>query len=573
MAKRGPNRSTEYKDCPKCGENTLRKTTKKSSSGKFRWECRKDVPGENRKQSCYSTVNPGAPYRDQSGNRKEADKNPQFRRKLGGIKRFIVTAAQNATPVHWGFWNALKTYCKENDAELVVIPIRYKNATSRWTASQANEEWWLRDVAEAELAEEGVTQDNWHSKPQYNHRMLWSEVLDEHAAKYLYNQRKKLNENLVLLGDIKTQPTATKPLSGFESITHGESGILGHTKLQLETIPTPQGRLPKILTTTGAVTLPNYTDSKAGKKGEFHHAQAATVVDIVGKKFFMYQANADKDGGFQHLNSYYFPDGSINTNCGVKALVLGDTHRACMDATVEKVTFSKGGIVDELDPEYLVFHDLHDGYARNHHHRFDPFTEIAKRTEKMHLVKNEVHGDIDWLEKVCKDREGIVVPSNHDCFFARWIMETDWRRDPDNASFYLETAKVMVDSAKMTEGGAHRVDPFIYWVERLYEGDNLRCLKTDESFTLAGIELGLHGDKGPNGARGSRNNLRRIGVKTIIGHSHSPGIEEGCYQTGTSTPLRLEYNSGPSSWMNAHCILYPNGKRSLVFIIDGDWRF
>jgi hypothetical protein len=166
-----------------------------------------------------------------------------------------------------------------------------------------------------------------------------------------------------------------------------------------------------------------------------------------------------------------------------------------------------------------------------------------------------------------------VVASNHDNFFARWIMDTDWRRDPDNAGFYLETAKIMVDSVKMTDSGASRVDPFTYWVDRLKGSAPITCLSRDQSFTLGGIELSLHGDQGPNGARGSRENLRRIGVKSIIGHSHTPGIEEGCYQAGTSTPLKLEYNSGPSSWLQAHVILYANGKRAILPIIDGHWCF
>jgi hypothetical protein len=83
----------------------------------------------------------------------------------------------------------------------------------------------------------------------------------------------------------------------------------------------------------------------------------------------------------------------------------------------------------------------------------------------------------------------------------------------------------------------------------------------------------MHGDRGPNGARGSIKNLRRIGVKSIIGHSHSPGIDEGCYQVGTSTSLvpRLQ-QSGPSSWLNTHCLVYANGKRTLINIINGEWR-
>lgn len=522
-----------YKRCPKCKRKTMRKGPP-AGSGKPRWVCR-GTTGD--RAYCYSTVNPDAPYRDQKGEAKDADKNPQFRRKLGGIKRFVITAAQNATPVHEGFWAALQAYCRQNDAELVVIPIRYKNATSRWTASQENAEYW--DV----------------------------------PAEYLYNQRKKLNENLILLGDIKTQPTATKPLSGFEAITHGESGILGHTKLQLTTVPTPQGKLPKILTTTGACTVPNYTDSKAGKLGEFHHALAAVAVDIVGKKFFMYQLNAESNGGFQHLNTYYHPDGSLTENLGVSAVVFGDTHRKFIDPKVADATFGASGIVETLDPEYLVFHDLHDGYAENPHHRGNPFITLAKRVSGFDNVEAEVKGDIDWLAKVCEGRQGVIVPSNHDNMLYRWVRDTDWRLDPTNAEFYLKTALYMAEKTRMTMEGSSTPDPFAYWVGKDPRVVNVTCLKPDEGFNVAGVELGFHGDKGPNGVRGTRNNMRRIGVKTVIGHAHSPGIEEGCYQAGTSTPLRLEYTGGPSSWLNTHVVVYPNGKRSLINIIDGQWRF
>ncbi len=502
-----------------------------TKGGKVRYECRPYVNGE--RTYCYSTVDPSAPYRDQKGKAKELDKNPQFRRKLGGIKRFIVTAAQNATPVHEGFLTSLETYCEYNDAELVVIPIRYKNPTSRWPQSQANAEVW-----------------------------------DPAIAKYLYNQRKKLNENLVLMADIKTVATATKPLSGFESITHGESGILGHTKIQMNCIPTPQGKYPKILATTGAVTVKNYTDTKTGKKGEFHHSTAALVVEIIGKKFFFRHVNWDGEG-FIDLNSYYNPNG-VSDAPRPHALVFGDTHRAVMCPTVEKTTFGPGGMVDTLDPQHLVFHDLHDGSSTNHHERRDPFMQVKKRVDLLHLVKEEVLQDVLWLTRVCAGRQGVIVSSNHDDFLARWLKEQDWRTDPENAEFYLETALELVREIK---AGNEMPHPFIYWVDKLKGNAPIRCLGRDEPFTLGGVELSMHGDQGPNGARGTRNNLRRIGVKTIVGHSHSPGIEEGCYQAGTSTPLRLSYNTGPSSWLNAHVILYANGKRAILPIIDGLWSF
>ncbi len=65
-------------------------------SGKTRYECRGYENGE--KWYCYSTVNPDVPYRDQKCEAKKADERPQFKRKLSGIKRFIITAAQNGTP-------------------------------------------------------------------------------------------------------------------------------------------------------------------------------------------------------------------------------------------------------------------------------------------------------------------------------------------------------------------------------------------------------------------------------------------------------------------------------------------
>lgn len=521
------------KVCPRCKTGKLTKDGF-TPGGKQRWSC--VTREDNKRKVCYGTTEPDLPYvNTQSGLPAEGDKNPQFRRPLGGIKRFVITAAQNATPVHTAFFESLKQYCAFNDAELVVIPIRYRNPTSRFSQSQVGAEIWAPEL-----------------------------------VPYLYNQRKKLNDNLVLLGDAKTVPTASQPLGRFEAVTHGESCIIGHTKLQLKTIPVPSGRYPKILTTTGAVTVKNYTDSKAGKIGEFHHTMGACAVDIVGKKFHMRQINATADGSFIDLTKEYTPTAVYEADPAL-AIVFGDTHRAFIDKAVEKATYAPNGMVDQLDPEYLVFHDLHDGYARNPHHRFDPFSEIAKRSQSMHLVRNEVLEDVMWLARVIGKRKGIIVPSNHDNFFARWIMDTDWRRDPDNAEFYLETALEMVRSTHMTEGGASRVDPFIYWADKLKANAPFQCLRRDESFTLAGIELSMHGDMGPNGVRGTRNNLKRIGVKSIIGHSHSPGIEEGCYQAGTSTPLKLEYNVGPSSWLNCHVVLYANGKRSLIPIIDGEW--
>jgi len=131
----------------------------------------------------------------------------------------------------------------------------------------------------------------------------------------------------------------------------------------------------------------------------------------------------------------------------------------------------------------------------------------------------------------------------------------------------------MAESAKMSESGASCLDPFVYWMrEKLSCVDRCEFPVRDESVSIAGIECGMHGDKGPNGARGNIRSFGRIGVKSVIGHSHTPGVVDGVYQVGTSSRLRMEYNGGPSSWMHTHCAIYKNGKRSLLFIIKGKWR-
>lgn len=531
--------------CPKCGKEMTR-GPKSQSSGKVRWECKGQREGGNATY-CYSTTNPRAGVvHKQNGDAVRTTPAKPFRRVLESVKRYIITAAQNATPVHEPFLRCLETACKHLDAELLVIPIRYKNATSRWSASQANDEIWATEV-----------------------------------NPYLWNVRKVLNEHLILLADIKTQPTASSPLTAFDAITGSRSSIIGHTKLQLKTVATPQHRMPKILTTTGACTVPNYTDSKAGKIGEFHHTLGALIVEIQGKKFHLRQLNGDKTTGEFTDLTFHYGKNSVTTAAPPLALIMGDTHVDFIDPLVERATFGQGGIVATLRPQHLVWHDLLDSYSVNPHHDGNLMNEMAKWKAQRQSIRSEIDRAVGFVAKrTPADAVSVVVASNHDAFLGRWMKHTMKHgiHDPVNASFFFKTGSAMVDSAEMDGTGMISIDPFIHWAEQLYptfagpEAGSLRCLKTDENFTLADIELGMHGDRGPNGARGSIKNLRRIGVRSVIGHSHSPGIDEGCYQVGTSTLLRLEYTGGPSSWLNTHCVLYATGKRALINIIDGAWR-
>lgn len=516
--------------CPKCQKPLTKSAT--APSGKKRWRC------GSHGNYCYSTTNPkGTAARKQDGSTKRR-KIIKFVRMIGRtVERVIVTAAQNATPAHKGFVASIETACKRLNAEPIAIPTRYKNPTSKWTESQANDETW-----------------------------------DAAITPWLCNVRKSLNKNLKLMGDIKVQPTASDPLTGFDAITHGESGIFGHTKIRLRTVAVPQGRFPKILTTTGACTVPNYTDSRAGALGAFHHSLAAVLVEFDGRKFHLRQLNANKTSGeFMDLDTHYSPSGAKKI-ARAEALVTGDLHArfACkksLKATAEQIAF--------LRPKVITWDDVADMHSVSPHHRHNPFAAIAKSKSGWRSPHDEIKHAIDLIASMTPDEsQSWITASNHHEMLARHIRDTDWKLDPDNAEFYLETARMMAAATRMTKNGVSTPDPFIYWARKHAEtlGKKIRFLELDESASILGVEFGIHGHFGPNGARGSLRNLRRIGSKTFVRHIHSPGIDEGAYGVGTLGELIAEYTHGVSSWLGTNGVLYATGKRSLLNMIEGDWR-
>lgn len=466
-------------------------------------------------------------------------------RKVKG-KKFVITSAQNATPVHSGFLASVLNYCDVNDAQLIVVPYRYKNPTSIWSINSEGDEWWVSEV-----------------------------------EPYLSDEVLSLANNLVLLGNIKVQPTASEPITGFEGFTGSNSTIIGHPKVQFKTVPTLED-LPKILTTTGAITVPNYTDSKAGWKGAFHHCISALVVEIdsAGQFHIRHIHGNLKTGHFYDLDAFY-TETDVTYGNRIEALVCGDIHAEFIDPDVEKATFTgDSGISNTLKPKYFVFHDLPDYYARNHHHRGNDIINAGKHMYNIHNnVEEGLQSAADFIDRVSRDgTQNIIVKSNHDEAFDRWLREADIRGDYENARFYYYMKYHQMKNIEPHDTGFRSIDPFEFWCHNpdRYPGlknlDKTKFLSRDMSFNINGIELGFHGDVGVNGTRGNVKNLSKLSTKIIIGHGHSPSIHEGCYMVGVSSRLDLEYKRGPSTWLHTHAIVYPDGKRTLINIINGKWR-
>ena len=453
---------------------------------------------------------------------------------LKKTRRFVVTYAQNATPVNPKFLKSLLVYCEFNQAELIVIPGRYRNPTSIWSKKDKGNSWW-----------------------------------DKRLVPYMITKRFPLLSNLTIYGDISIQPTAIRPLTGMEVFTGKSSAIFGHPKIQLSTVAT-DSRKSKLMVTTGSITVQNYTDSKAGKKGDAHHVFGATVVEL-GKQgdFHLRQINANKeDGSFIDLNWEYTEHRRYKAP-PAEALILGDVHAENVEEQALQASFD---MATELECQKVLFHDLLDFRVRNHH-SIDNFKHRYARATVNYMndsVETELAKTIAILEATPEHAEPIVIQSNHDEAFDRWLENANPKNDPVNSLLFHKMWVEKIE--KFNETGKWKTAFDLYY--RLKGYSRAKFLNREEPLNIKGISCGYHGDKGINGSRGNPRAYAKLGVKTVIGHVHTPSITDGCYTVGVIGKLNQGYNSLPSSWAHANCVIYANGKRSLIFIQpeSGKWR-
>jgi hypothetical protein len=440
-------------------------------------------------------------------------------------RTWVVTSAVNGVEVNKNFLETLKLYCAINGAELLIVPVKY---------SQGLDDGW-----------------------------------DECLHKYFIRENTELTTGLRLLAGLHISPAIGNPLSGFESFSKGSSIILAHPQMMMKTIAMSHVDWACMITTTGSVTNSTYTQTKQGEKANFNHSFSALVIeeDAEIDSFHIRVLNSDESGSFYDVDSYYRGN-MVIPNTHIPALVVGDEHVIFTDPDIAAATFTEpDSMVSALRPSKIIRHDVLDFYSANHHHSKNIFTQYAKHMSGKNDVAKELALTIDHIVNTTpKDSESIIISSNHNEHLLRWLNEANPKIDPTNALIYHELLYLMLKDTKMGISGAEYPNPLALWTKNNYDTGNIRFIGGSESFKIHGIECAFHGDKGTNGSRGSVDQFSKLGLKTIIGHSHSPNIFGGCYQVGCTAYIKLEYNSGPSSWAHAHCIIQPNGKRQMLFI-------
>lgn len=434
-------------------------------------------------------------------------------------KRYVITTAVTGDAVHKESLVSLETYCKLFKAKLIVHVAKGNKSL-------------------------GQTLDP---------------LLREH---FICTEDLNLNTNIKLISVFqsgnKTDPTS----GGISRIGKRDSSIvLASPKQRLLYTATGIDSLPHATMGTGAITLPKYDKMKMqGYVSDHDHVMGAIVVEVQDDKIFHFrQVQFAKDGSFVDLGTYI--SGRKIKDMAPTAMVLGDWHANKTSDMVKKASYD---ITKFLSIKEWILHDAYDSHSANHHEK-GKLLLLSRKAETKELdLELELKGLTRDLTEMSKVLDRVtIVKSNHDEFLDRYLDSGAWIKHPYNTKLCVELAGAMLEGKSPVEYAVNK-----------FGGKNKKVnwLKRDQSHKISGIECGSHGDKGPNGSRGSLGAIEKSYDKVVVGHSHTPGIIREAWCVGTSTLPYPDYGTGPSSWMNTHCLIYPNGQRQLInFLEDGKY--
>lgn len=450
-------------------------------------------------------------------------------------KMFILTVAQNNTDVDSLFLGALENYAKINNAKILCAKMTY-NKTGFQTS--------LDDA-------EGI-------------------YYDSKITKYLVGGHIALTDQIHFIADANVMPTAKQPLSGFEMITQaGVSAIIPSSKIAMKCLARLKGHNGKILFGTGAVTKRNYILRKAGAVASSSHNIGALVVIINDDLTFTVRHIERMEGcdGFHDLGQYY----SATSNYLVRpiALQLGDIHA---EKAEPKIMSEISKLIVNLNPKATILHDLCDFSSRNHHN-VKSSSFIFEQTKNDNTVLGDLQCVANTLIDIAKvSNDVFIIESNHDCAIDTWLENTDFKADTINALTYLKLMTAKFEHIDAT--GSNNLNMLEYAIKNLCNIDMfdeqtinaVKFMRVDDSLIMAGVEMGVHGHIGINGARGGVQGFAGLGIPMNTGHTHTPSIVGNVYTAGVSGSLDMGYNKGASSWQLAHILTHANGQRQVLFM-------
>ena len=449
-------------------------------------------------------------------------------------KRFFVTTAVTGCKANDEFIASIKNFCTKNRAHALIL----------------------------------VASDPAHNKfsPGADYGTVDAQLANDPDISIVVSDI-ALNTNLCI-STVKLSAKHVDPATSMTRIaSKNGTFIFASPKQRCKAVPVSNQKMPHFVMTTGAVTVPdystdNYMSGRTAFIAEHDHIIGGLVVEVVDDdRYHFRQVQTDENGSFIDLSVQYHADGTTS-KIAPEAFVLGDWHSGSTDPHARDAFFE---VAKMTGVNRLIMHDLFDGEAINHHERNNVISRAKKVAEQKHDLRSEMHflvKDINSLTELVD--EVVIVKSNHDEFLDRYLMSGYYIQDPQNHRYALDLAREAIDGNDPLQWAVNDIG--------LDKPDKVRWLDRDEDYKIAGIQLGAHGDLGANGSRGGIKSIEAAYGFSVTGHSHTPEILRGAWQVGTTSLLKLSYNRGPSSWMHASCLVYPDGSRQMINSINGEWR-
>jgi hypothetical protein len=462
-------------------------------------------------------------------------------------RRFLFTGAQNDATVDPDFWRNLTAYADFLDADIVVGPGTYET------------QWWSEN------------------NPAVR-------AYDQTIAEFLCFGQMEIGDDFVFSGEMNMLPTANRPISDLTTYSKGKWTVFPHAKLQLKSVPSvdPAKQAHQVMT-TGMVTRPKIIPRKAGIKALSYHTLGATIVEFdQDGDLFCRQITAGENGTFYDLE-YVVSNGVVDLHDGVDLVVMGDLHTAKLQPANADATFrASTALTRVLGAKRAIAHDIFDNETRNHHHVHDNAYSYEMAVRGRESVFAEIEAVAVLLEELADQLDVTVVESNHDIALERYVKEGRYRNDGINIRLGLQLEDAYLawreETGLAIDAGAP-VESFSlleYAVDMIADRkgldlSNVSWVHDGYSFQVNGVELGNHGFRGANGARGTVAGFAALGRKMTIADKHAPEICDNVFVAGCMN-LRQGYNKGPSGWAIAHVVQYPDGNRTLITLQNAKWR-
>lgn len=437
----------------------------------------------------------------------------------------------------------------------------------------------LKDVEGGRLEQIAIREERLKSEIEQLEEKF-KEIRDAGYFKGLHS--KPLNQKCIVV-DAIVPPQNVDPTTGRIDLsqTHYENTVIfAHSKQRLRCVPKSIGmKFPRLLMTTGAVTLPNYnTTNSKGDAAEENHKYGFVVVDVLGTKRYLPRiVPANEDGSFVDMGYLYEPD-KEKKKIRTEALVLGDIHLGYENPDTMKANFE---MMEYFEPRNVILHDALDGHSVNPHEQENKIRRaITFREGKLDIEKEFAYAYevfINGMAKRFPHTNFYFVYSNHSNeFFERYLENNGFLDEPWNDNDFV---------AGLRQGFLHEENVVQRGLELIALKDrankikgkglpkNIYCLDLDEGLIIKRNQLGAHGHRGMNGAKGTPKGMLEGYGCGVFGHFHAPSVDKDCAYVGTSSIIPLHYQKGqPGTSMPANAVLYENGLKQLLPIIIGKWN-